>query len=445
MHPRSWLLCLPVALSLIVMDRRGVVGASAFELSAVPRIDMSCNYGPWSAPRAGGGDGAPLAYWPRMTARAAGPVYVAGMAMRVPVDDSPLPSNPLIVQELGGASLGRPTGAFRFSHPLPLVDGRDRLHIVWGEPPGGAGPVTFQEWFFQEKVGALWTAMYEHGRGWSVPRKLFEDSTQYIRWDERVHSSVAGGRWMLAVPADARESGPGAVVTIGFADDTLTAEMVRWPYGGLVYSSVAAVGNKVFLGIVTGWAPPTPAPTAGAPSRITTDVNSVLLLASSDGGNTWRPPMLVSRSGQFPAYAVTVFASPDGRVHLLWLQELGNARRVLRHVVSTDDGSSWSAPEDLVAPPGEPESPVAVVDACGTLHVIFQLRDHATQRAQLAYAAWRDHWTPVERLLDALVTTGAPSLSLAPDGRLLLAFLARPADASAQTPFAPVVAERSIR
>jgi hypothetical protein len=198
---------------------------------------------------------------------------------------------------------------------------------------------------------------------------------------------------------------------------------------------VAAAGRALYVGFV-----------AGAVQRGGEDRNSVFLQASDDGGRTWRPPALVSRSGRFAARELQTLVAPDGALHLVWQQERAAGDPVYRRVASTDGGRSWSAPADLAPPPHASAAQVAA-DACGTVHLVWVHRDWDADRAHLDYATWRDGgWSAIQHLFPAL-NVNMPVLHRAFDGRLLLAFQARPADLAPddRTPLSTLYTERRSR
>ncbi|HET7551324.1 MAG TPA: hypothetical protein VFK04_08535 [Gemmatimonadaceae bacterium] len=353
-----------------------------------------------------------------------GTVYLVGNDIRN-YGPALVPANPLSAWELdprGDRSLGRPAGTFRFAYPRALIDSRDRLHLLWGEPEGGAKPIRGNEWR-DESLTSIWTAVYDSAHGWSVPRPIFEGRNLKLAWHNMlvpVHSQAEPRHAALAVPIDPYRQGEDGMVLVGFdSDDELIASVVP-AVTPVAYASVTSVGARTFLGFIA------PAPV----ERFGSDRNSVFLQTSSDGGATWLPPVLVSRSGHAAAYELKTLVAPDGVVHLIWEQEHGGSR-VFRHVQSSDDGQTWSVPDDLEPPPSA-YFIQAAVDACGTLHLIWEHQDWSVDRAHIDYATRGEHWSGISHLFPSL-TVNMPVLHHAHDGRLLLAFQGRPADAPDET------------
>lgn len=393
-----------------------------------------CNLGPWSSQSVLSEDmitSGTVARFPSVAATRSGPVYVAGNDIAGFTADT-VPDNPLTVWQLGGRSLGRPPGTFRFAYPKALIDDEDHLHLIWAEPLADSPPITARDWHRRPRPRSVWTSRYRPGAGWSVPRKVLEDANLW--WDESVTTGqVTSGssQWTLAVSTLKRGATPASIRLIGLARDSVMTSTIA-NAGGL-YTRLASAGTDVLIGYLA------PAPRAGPGS----DGNSVFVAASSDGGATWRPPILVSRSGAQPAYELQTVTGSDGVVHLIWLQTIAGAPDVIRHVMSRDGGRTWSARDDL-HPEGKTAGLDAVIDACGTVHLVFEHWD-ASWRAHLEYVTWRERWSHVEPLFPELIVSGRPTLHRAPDGRLSLAFMGMQADAVTGTPITTMYAQRSVK
>ncbi|HVL47688.1 MAG TPA: sialidase family protein [Candidatus Thermoplasmatota archaeon] len=80
------------------------------------------------------------------------------------------------------------------------------------------------------------------------------------------------------------------------------------------------------------------------------DIGDIVVSRSTDGGATWSKPALASRGRHNNGTQVAF--TPDGRAHLLWVNY---ETSTLDHVVSSDDGATWSAPRAAadvkIAPP----------------------------------------------------------------------------------------------
>ncbi|MEE9150304.1 MAG: sialidase family protein [Thermoplasmata archaeon] len=73
---------------------------------------------------------------------------------------------------------------------------------------------------------------------------------------------------------------------------------------------------------------------------------NVLFSRSTDGGNTYSTPMVISeyRALELGSQGSTIQVSPDGTVHILWIDF--NAGQV-RYTYSTDQGGSFSTPKSV--------------------------------------------------------------------------------------------------
>ncbi|HET7551320.1 MAG TPA: sialidase family protein [Gemmatimonadaceae bacterium] len=397
--------------------------------------DSGGPYGEWSEPRPIGSDSAaPVspATFASLTSTRGGAVFLFGNDVRN-FGPAFVAENPLSAWEIaphGGRSLGRPPGTFRFAYPRALVDARDRLHLLWGEPAGEARPIRGSEWRDEELV-SIWTSVYESNDGWSAPRPLFEGRDLRLSWHNMlapVHSQAQRSSAVLAVPIDPHGAEGHGMVLVSFnASDNLFASVVHTT-SQVAYSSAVSCGARAFLGFIA------PAPV----QRFGRDRNSVFVQSSGDGGLTWSPAVLVSRSGGAAAFEVKALIGPDGTVHLVWQQE-HRGRIVFRHVVSRDGGESWSLPDDLAAPPSAYHFQAAV-GKCGTLHLVWEHRDWPADLSHIDHATWCGHWSAITHSFTTL-TVNMPVLHLAHDGRLLLAFQGKLATSDEAEPLVTMYSE----
>ena len=351
------------------------------------------------------------------------PVYVVGNDIAFFGPDL-VQDNPLVVLELGGHRLSAPPGAFRFAFPRAIADEGNRLHLLWAEPSDASLPVSSAGWL-QQKLANVWTATYTAGRGWSQPRTIYQGSR--LGWRNAVVGTgdiTAPPKWALSV-VDLGHPGQRQVIVLFHVEDGQMVATVPDETGKAVQSSVASAGTDVFLGFIS----PIPREVIGP---VGSDVNSVYLKVSHDGGRSWNAAMLVSRSGEFPAHGLRTLLSPDGSIHLVWRQTLARDEGAIRHVTSADGGRTWSQPDDLLLAP-KASGLRAVADPCGRVHVVFEHWEAQTGEAHVDYATWRDGWSAIEHLFPALSVTGT-ALHGAPNGKLLLAFLARPAASPMDVP-----------
>ena len=395
----------------------------------------SCPYGEWSEPRpisvGSAASVAPVTF-ASLTSTRSGAVFLVGNDVRN-FGPGLVAENPLSAWEItphGDKCIGRPPGTSRFAYPRALVDARDRLHLLWGEPAGEVRPIRGSEWREEELV-SIWTSVYDPMHGWSAPRPLFDGRDLRLAWHNMlapIHSQAQRSSAVLAVPIDPRGAGGEGMVLVSFdAADSLVASIVQTT-SQVAYSSAVSVGANAFLGFIA------PAPV----ERFESDRNSVFMQSSGDGGVTWRPPVPVSRSGRAAASEVKVLIAPDGTVHLVW-QEEHRGRIVFRHVLSRDGGESWSAPDDLEAPPSAYHFQAAVGN-CGTLHLVWEHRDWPADLSHIDHATWRGRWSAITHVFTTL-TVNMPVLHLAHDGRLLLAFRGRPATSDEAEPYVTMYSE----
>ncbi|MBW3581773.1 MAG: glycoside hydrolase [Euryarchaeota archaeon] len=168
----------------------------------------------------------------------------------------------------------------------------------------------------------------------------------------------------------------------------------------------------------------------GNPADI--DIGDIVVSRSTDGGTSWTEPQVVSRGRHNNGTQVAF--TPDGRAHLLWLNyETGT----LDHIVSTDDGVTWSDPKAVadveIVPP---------FARYGRMHTLPGFT--ADPGSDALYAVWHDRrngdadvyaiaspdggetWREPVRVNQDDVGNGAvqfyPWAAVDPDGRLHVTF-----------------------
>jgi hypothetical protein len=163
------------------------------------------------------------------------------------------------------------------------------------------------------------------------------------------------------------------------------------------------------------------------------DVGEIVFARSTDGGDSWSDPEVVSRGMQSNGTQVA-FTSGGGVAHMLWVNYDTNT---LDHVRSTDDGATWSdpqpvAPVDTVPPyPRYPRMhtlPALASDADGTeLYAVWH--DNATGDADVLAVASPDEgetWTEPVRVTDDEPGNGViqmyPWADVGPNGTLHVAW-----------------------
>jgi hypothetical protein len=333
-----------------------------------------------------------------------GDTYFAGTNVRYFGLDTTVDVS-IVVARLGGPSIGRPKGAFRFLWPALLADTDGRLHLLWGEPPSGTaltgGSLPLQ------KITSVWTAEYDpaaRSPAWTPPRILFEGGT--ILWRQASTTDGDGRPGAGGVVATVeRPKARDAIATFRLKGDSLLVSRIA-PTMSFAYTSLALVADTAYLALI-----------GAATVEHGEDENSVWLMRSVDDGVTWTTPTLVSLSGTEPAHQVRVHVTPDGNVHLLWVQMRARAPMVIRHVESADGGRVWSSPDDVQPTPATFSNLRSVVDACGALEV---MRDYLGERGEphVDYAVWHGTWSAVQSLFP-FTQIHESTFHRAPDGRLI--------------------------
>lgn len=387
-----------------------------------PTVPPSCRYGSWSAPH-------PVVRSPsrpttlRFASVAAGSTraYVVGNDIPFFTPDT-VRRDPLLVAELGHGLLGRPPGHFTFAIPRAIVDDRQRLHLLWGEPDT-ARVLPATTWPDQ-RLTSLWQATYDPGGGWSVPSKVYQST--WLKWFDGALTAgrrTADGAMHLAVP-DAR------ILYLRFNDGAWHVR--RGPkVNGVAYASVAAdASGRVFVAYI--------APDHSHPP----DANSVFLVASSDRGESWQEPKLVSRSGANRAWEVQALLGVAGDLHLLWKQDRPDSSAAIRHVISRDGGTTWSSPDDLQLPADYLGMLRSAIDACGAVHVVFQELSDRGVSAHIMYARWTGRWSAPARVFPGLFSV-EPTLSV-DESHIIFVFLGRRAELDTLVPLETLYAELAV-
>jgi hypothetical protein len=158
----------------------------------------------------------------------------------------------------------------------------------------------------------------------------------------------------------------------------------------------------------------------------TFDRNSVFIVRSEDDGRSWSSPRLVSRSGRTPAFEVQARVGPGQELHLVWMQDTTGdlTAELIRHVSSRDGGRTWSEPVDIRPPEGF-RSLYTAIDACGTLHVIYEDWHGGGTAGDTDYLRFVDgRWEAAQHLFPRSVSVSA-TIGVAGDEVLIAALFRR--------------------
>ena len=347
--------------------------------------------------------------------------YVVGTDIKE-FDGTAVKESPLTAVTVDdGQIIGKPAGQWSFVMPTAVVSAEGRLHLLWGEPAGGTRPIPTDAWPPRD-ITALWTASYAPAVGWTAPQRVYEGKT--LLWapqavatavasSSAAHSEVSSRR--IAVPVATFTGEPDQpVLLLRLGADRWTVENVpNAVRGGPVSPVYAADATREYLAYL------------GADPRATSaDVNSVLIQRSADSGRTWTPTAVISRSGSLPAQSLQVVSTAASVVHLVWLQTVSTTGdAVLRHTMSRDGGSTWSAPQSG-GTPGTWQSMRAASDICGTIHVVYEDWTHGPSAVRLLYASWNGSWTTPVPLFPGWSSRSA-SLVQSSANEMTLVFLGR--------------------
>jgi hypothetical protein len=147
-------------------------------------------------------------------------------------------------------------------------------------------------------------------------------------------------------------------------------------------------------------------------------------------GAHWTEAVSVVADNQTPAYEPHVFYGPRGNIDLVWGQNIMGAEQgaTMWHAVSDDGGRTWRNATALPTHRSVSRTQ-AIVDACGSVHLVVQTP--TPEGPRLAYArATGGGWTPLE-ILFADQIGAEPALWLGATGQPNLLFYQAPPDPDA--------------
>lgn len=363
----------------------------------------------WGSPHALPGTNGQVARFSSVVATPAG-AYVLGNNIES-LDPSEAIRDPFVLFDLDSGVLAGPRGGSVYAVPRGVADQHGRLHLLWAEPDTRPAPLTFPSWLRMHYSG-VWHSVREKNGTWAKPELVFRGS---VLWRKVLSDDVAyaaNGRAHLVTPSmNPMES----LVHMRFDGEGWAARPVSLGIGSTAYPSIAEVGENLMLAFV-----------ASAGRSSSTDVNSVFVTVSTDGGSRWSAPQLVNRSGGDPARDLKLRVDSRGRAHLFWVQD-GGGGGVFRHTYSDDGGASWTAIEDRGDLGRNVNEPQVAIDSCERLQVIYTSTPDTELRPTLQFVTWDGAWSKPTPLHPRLEATD-PSLARLAGGNLLLVFLGRPSD-----------------
>lgn len=328
-----------------------------------------------------------------------------------------------------------PPSASRYlDHPVPAVDDRGVIHLVWADvskaaadsvpPDGSRSPPA--------KVDAVWYAQFREGR-WSRPELVVSDVPLF--WNDEVsHITITPTGLLLAFAGTV----PGSLPSIYVAYRSGLGARGSWRVAHAsheyvtVYADAVAMPNGRW---VVGYAGPNRAVRGEGQAMYTT--------ATTDGGATWRPPLLVRGGDRHPSLKVRLVRSRSA-IHMLWAQSTSEDLRpeAVEHAESRDGGATWTRLTPMPRQGVHIHELHAAVDACDRLHVVLNVSDQSGERYSLASAWSGGAWTALDTLAgDRLHRAYAVHVATGPFSRALVVTTVQPSSAgpdSARTILLPL-------
>lgn len=227
----------------------------------------------------------------------------------------------LVLLQVGREAVPPPGDSFSYLNPRAVRDRDGRLHLFWGEPGHLARSGTSDRF----RVGALWHAVYRDQQGWSQPTLLHDGG--YLAWNTLSATVVAtrDGSVHTLVP-EALEK----VIHVRIRDSEVSKTQL--PMITANYSDFLEVSDSLLLLAYVGWKPD-----EGG------EYNRIMLLRSTDQGQTWSEPFLVHSASDGFAQKLWLFGV-GSEVIALWSANArgGVIQYRLRMARSVDQGVTWS-------------------------------------------------------------------------------------------------------
>lgn len=370
--------CMTILLLLSVAN--GVV----FPAAATAQAPPPCESGAWAEPVVAFFDSAGLAS-PSLFFEA-GEGYVVGNERWT----TELKDSGLRIGRLGGAQIPIPHHpGMNYIMPVAGIDAAGKLILLWAEPPKHRGGPPrlgdqfgriFRSAFLGGDIRINGQAVY-----WSMPEPLYQgeeiiwrgvrESTVSRAEDEAVHlafSTLGNGAIYIRLNDGDSPSHQTRAITEFIGEQGLYTALALGP------------GKEVYLASIA----------SHSEGRVQHN-NSVFFRRSLDGGHSWEDRVLVSKSDGREANTVRAAVTSGDEIHLVWRRDILSGHGSVWHSVSTDRGSTWSAPRQITNPgPGNPAGLSVAADAAGALHVAVVFTGDMPHD-QLYYMHWKDtSWSP---------------------------------------------------
>src|SRR5699024_9176067 len=201
-----------------------------------------------------------------------------------------------------GYSMPVPEGNFTFSYPKVLSDSVGTIHLLWAEPDSSAKET--------DRYQTIWHARYIDGL-WSDPKMIYH--AHAIIWKEASRFFIDDqGIFHLIFSAEEKRLNDISVgLTHLFKDQTGWHKNFGDPPRAITcaYIDVATHAGKLLMSCIR--------PDHDSSRE---DRNSVFFSSSTDNGQSWNEPVLVSHSGKKQAPSSQLMVSSNGTVQLLWLK-----------------------------------------------------------------------------------------------------------------------------
>jgi len=146
-------------------------------------------------------------------------------------------------------------------------------------------------------------------------------------------------------------------------------------------------------------------------SKTGNDSKDVFFVRSNDGGKTWTEAKNISKTGTATDSVIAV--TPDQSIHVVWQNKTQQADPCdILYTRSTDNGATWSTPENVSNTPKHASEPAIAVDDEGDVGVCWLDSRSGDHRPDIFYSRKSNGaWTHPLNVSDSPRMSGYPGIA----------------------------------
>lgn len=261
--------------------------------------------------------------------------------------------------------------------PRVFAGADSTVEVFWATGPGTAASA----------VGGtqLWHAIFD-GLRWTNPDRVAQLDMVFWNGSSEAAMNFPDG---LGIAAPAHNAGEAGVdVGVVYLHRTVTGWRRSWVETGTLPANYVGLSKDRLNNPVIAFI-------GSTVDRAHGFRKGVFVTRSSDRGASWDRPLLVRELvSDTTAEQLNVVVGAKGEFHLLWLEFAhGTPRSSVRHLVSNDDGRTWSRSDEFTFPSGTEVFSVVHVPGNGLLSVGLQ-----PLRRLIELATWNARgWSRIAR------------------------------------------------